>query len=197
MTTNQTAPALLLARAISWVGHPLVFVMVSVAIVLATTMAPAAAWPILACLFFSVILPTAVLLVIGVRSGRWKDLDVSVREERKRFYPTAIPISAAGLVTTWLIRAPFFILRGSIVTLGLFVVAAIINTWLKISLHTLFAFYCGMILCRIGAIAGIAGFTLAVLVFWSRLYLGRHTMMENVAGALVGIGGGILTAWWP
>lgn len=197
MTTNQPAPAHLLARAVSWVGHPLVFVMGSVAIVLATTMKSAAVWPILAGLFFSVILPMAILLVIGVRSGRWKDLDVSVREERTRFYPVAIPISAAGLVTTWLVRAPFFILRGGIVTLGLLVGAALINTRLKISLHTLFAFYCVMILSRTGSIAGIAAFTLATLVFWSRLYLGRHTMMENITGACVGVGGGILAAWLP
>lgn len=185
------------ARAVSWIGHPFIFLLACVAIVLATRMPPTAVWPILGCLFLSVIVPMAVLLVIGVRSGRWQDLDVSVREERKRFYPSAIPISAAGLATTWLMQAPFFVLRGGLVTLGLLVAAAVINTRLKISLHTLFAFYCAVILCGTGWITGPAAFLLAGLVFWSRWYLGRHTVPETTAGALLGVCGGILAAWWP
>jgi hypothetical protein len=186
-----------LARAISWIGHPLVFVMVSVGIVTMTQLASAAAWPILVTLFLSVIAPTAVLLIIGVRSGHWQDADVSVREERKRFYPWAIPISAAGVVATWLTRAPSFVLRGGLVTLGLFVIAAIANSRIKISLHTLFASYCTVILFRIGMICGVAALLLGGLVFWSRLYLGRHTVAETLAGVGVGIAGGILAAWWP
>ena len=186
-----------LARAISWIGHPLVFVMVSVGIVTMTQLASATAWPILVILFLSVIAPTAVLLIIGVRSGRWQDADVSVREERKRFYPWAIPISAVGVVATWLTRAPSFVLRGGLVTLGLFVVAAIANSRIKISLHTLFASYCTVILFRIGMICGVAALLLGGLVFWSRLYLGRHTVAETMAGVGVGIAGGILAAWWP
>jgi hypothetical protein len=186
-----------LARAISWIGHPLVFVMVSVGIVTMTQLASAAAWPILVTLFLSVIAPTAVLLIIGVRSGHWQDADVSVREERKRFYPWAIPISAVGVVATWLMRAPLFVLRGGLVTLGLFVVAAAVNSAMKISLHTLFAFYCTVILFRIGIACGVAGLLLSGLVFWSRLFLGRHSVAETLAGAAVGMGGGILSAWWP
>ena len=86
-------PSRLIARAVSWIGHPFVFVMASLAIVLGTQMTVAAAWPILACLFLSVIVPTAVLLIFGVRSGRWQDGDVSIRQERKRFYSWAIPNS--------------------------------------------------------------------------------------------------------
>ncbi len=171
--------------------------MASLAIVLGTQMTVASAWPIVACLFLSVIVPTAVLLFVGVRSGRWKDGDVSIREERKRFYPWAIPISAAGVTATWFMRAPNFIVRGAIVTVGLLILAAIINTRLKISLHTLFAFYCVVILFRTSSPAGSVALALAVLVFWSRLNLGRHSVSENMAGALAGMVGGIFAAWWP
>ena len=78
-------------------------------------------------------------LLAGVRAGRWRDADVSVREERKRFYPWAIIFSALGTLIIWLIRAPFFVVRGGLVTLALFLVAAIANFRLKLSLHTLFA----------------------------------------------------------
>ena len=185
------------ARFVSWIGHPLVFVPISLAIVVTTQLAPRVGLPILAALFLCVIAPIAVLLFIGVRSGRWRDADVSVREERRRFYPWAIPFSAAGTLAIWLMRAPTFILRGAIVTLALFVIAAIINLRLKISLHILFAFYCAVVLLRLGAAFGVSAVILAVLVFWSRLFLKRHTLIEAITGGSLGIAGGIVTAWWP
>jgi len=185
------------ARTISWIGHPLIFVSISVSIVVATQLVSSAALPILAALFLSVILPTAVLLFAGVRAGRWRDADVSVREERKRFYPWAMIFSALGTLITWLIRAPFFIVRGGLVTLALFVVAAITNFWLKISLHTLFASYCTVILFRINTLCGTVALIFAGLVFWSRLFLSRHTFVEVLAGVGLGISGGIIAAWWP
>jgi membrane-associated phospholipid phosphatase len=190
-------PAARFARAVSWIGHPLVFVTISVGIVVTTQLTSSAAVPILAALLLSVVVPTAVLLVAGVRSGRWQDADVSVREERKRFYPWAIPFSALGTLVTWLIRAPFFVVRGGLVTLALFVVAAITNFWLKISLHTLFASYCTVILFRINALCGTVALIFAGLVFWSRLFLSRHTFVEVLAGVGLGISGGIIAAWWP
>jgi hypothetical protein len=185
------------ARTISWIGHPLVFVSMSVAIVVATQLSASAAIPVLAALFLSVILPTAILLMAGVRSGRWQDADVSVHEERKRFYPWAIPFSALGTLTTWLIGAPFFLVRGGLVTLVLFVIAAIVNWRLKISLHTLFAAYCTAILFRIHPGWGTLALILTGLVFWSRLFLSRHTLVEGATGVGLGISGGIIAGWWP
>src|ERR1700719_741338 len=86
-----------LAVIVSWIGHPLVFVAISVGIVVTTQLASRAAIPLLAALFLSLIAPMGLLLFFGVRSGRWADADVSVREERKRFYPIAIPLSALGI----------------------------------------------------------------------------------------------------
>lgn len=183
------------ARIISWIGHPLVFVPVSLAIVVTTRLAPRVGIPIIGVLFLFVIAPIAILLFAGVRSGRWRDADVSVREERRRFYPWAIPFSAVGALAIWLMRAPAFILRGAIVTLALFVLAAIINLRLKISLHILFAFYCAVILLRLGVFCGVSALILALLVFWSRVFLGRHTLIEATMGGLMGVAGGIVTAW--
>jgi membrane-associated phospholipid phosphatase len=190
-------PAARFARVVSWIGHPLIFVTISVGIVVTSQLTSSAAIPILAALLLSVVVPTAILLVAGVRSGRWQDADVSVREERKRFYPWAIPFSALGTLVTWLIRAPFFVVRGGLVTLALFVVAAITNFWLKISLHTLFASYCTLILFRINTLCGTVALIFAGLVFWSRLFLSRHTLVEVLAGLGLGITGGIIAAWWP
>jgi hypothetical protein len=184
-----------LAVIVSWIGHPLVFVTVSVGIVLATQLASRRAIGLIGALFLAVIAPTGVLLFLGVRSGRWRDADVSVREERKRFYPIAIPLSALGTIVMWLANAPRYILRGGVITLLLLIAAAITNHWSKISLHTLFATYCTVILFRVNMFCGSAALILAALVFWSRLFLSRHTVFENIGGVVLGAVGGIATAW--
>jgi hypothetical protein len=186
-----------LARAISWIGHPLVFVTLSVGVVIALRLPNRVGVVVLLALLLSVIFPTALLLFRGLRSGRWSDADVSVRTERNRFYPMAIPISALGVGMLWLLHAPAFMARGAFVTLGLLVVAAIANFRIKLSLHALFAFYCTVILFRVQPAFGAAALALALLVFWSRLYLQRHDVPEMLTGALLGMAGGVVTAWWP
>ena len=184
-----------IATIVSWAGHPLVFVTISVGIVLATQLASRRAIGLIGALFLAVIAPTGVLLFLGVRSGRWGDADVSVREERKRFYPIAIPLSALGTIVMWLANAPRSILRGGMITLLLLIAAAIMNHWSKVSLHTLFATYCTVILFRVNIFCGSAALILAGLVFWSRLLLSRHTISENISGVALGTVGGIATAW--
>ena len=106
-------------------------------------------------------------------------------------------LSAGGIIALLVLRAPGFVIRGAVVTLALLVLAAIINRYLKISLHTMFAFYCAVVLLRIGWLCGAVAVVLALLVLWSRLHLRRHALADVVLGALVGIAGAIITAWCP
>jgi membrane-associated phospholipid phosphatase len=183
------------ARFISWIGHPLVFVAASVVVVVGTQLGLQAGFPIFVALLLSTLVPTAILLLSGVRSGRWSDADVSIRKERQRFFPWAVPFSLAGVLVMYLIHAPAYITRGGVVTLALFLVSWIVNCFLKLSLHALFAFYCAMILFRIGAGWGTIAFLLAILVTWSRLILRRHSPIELIAGIALGLIGGFVTAW--
>jgi hypothetical protein len=187
--------AVVFARWVSWIGHPLVFISLSVAIIIVLRLASRAGLALFLTLLATLILPMALLLFRGVRSGRWSDVDVSVRAERVRFYPRAIPISAVAVIGLWLLRAPAFALRGAVVTWFLLVVAALINFRIKLSLHALFAFYSAIILFVIHPLVGAIAFVLAFLVFWSRLYLGRHDVLELLAGASLGLLGGLVTAW--
>jgi hypothetical protein len=96
----------------------------------------------------------------------------------------------------WWMRAPGYIIRGGMVTLGLFLVSWLVNFSLKLSLHALFAGYCTIILFRIGPIWGVIALVLAVLVAWSRLFLRRHTRIELAAGIMLGLIGGFVAGWW-
>jgi len=183
------------ARFISWIGHPLIFVAASVAIVVGAQLGLHAGFPILLALLLSTLVPTAILLLSGVRSGRWSDADVSARKERQRFFPWAVPFSLAGVLVMYLIHAPAYILRGGVVTFALFLASWILNCFLKLSLHALFAFYCATILFRIGSLWGAIALVLALLVAWSRLFLQRHTPTELIAGISLGLIGGFVIGW--
>jgi hypothetical protein len=137
-----------------------------VGIVVVSRLARRDALSILLVLFVSVILPTALLLFGGVRFGHWSDADISVRTERKRFYPAAIPLLAIGIVALWSLRASNLVLRGALLTFALFVLAAIANFRIKLSLHALFGFYCSVILFRINPFFGGVAFALAITLFW-------------------------------
>jgi hypothetical protein len=188
-------PTVLFARWVSRIGHPLVFITLSLGIVIALRLANRAGLALLLTLLVTVILPMALLLFRGFQSGRWSDPDVSVRAERIRFYPRAILVSAVAVIVLLLLHAPTFALRGATMTLFLLIIAALLNFRIKLSLHALFAFYSAIILFLVNPIAGAVGFTLAFLVFWSRLHLKRHDLSETLIGAFLGLLGGLVTAW--
>jgi PAP2 superfamily len=188
-------PTVVFARWVSRVGHPLVFISLSVGIIITLRLANRAGLALSFTLLATVILPMALLLFRGFQSGRWSDPDVSIHAERVRFYPRAISISAVAVIVLLLSRAPDFALRGATMTLFLLIMAALINFRIKLSLHALFAFYSAVILFVVNPVAGAVAFTLALLVFWSRLYLKRHDLLETLVGAFLGLLGGLVTAW--
>jgi membrane-associated phospholipid phosphatase len=79
--------------------------------------------------------------------------------------------------------------------LVLLILAALINFRIKLSLHALFAFYSAIILFVVNPLVGAVAFTLAFLVFWSRLYLRRHDLLETLVGTFLGLLGGLVTVW--
>jgi len=188
-------PTVVFARWVSWIGHPLVFISLSVGIIIALRLANRAGLALSLTLLATVILPMALLLFRGVQSGRWSDPDVSIHAERVRFYPRAISISAVAVFVLLLSRAPAFALRGATMTLFLLIIAALINFRIKLSLHALFGFYSAVILFVVNPVVGAVASAVALLVFWSRLYLKRHDLLETLVGAFLGLLGGLVTAW--
>jgi len=172
----------------------LVFITLSVGIIVTLRLANGAGLALLLTLLATVILPMALLLFRGFQSGQWSDPDVSIRAGRVRFYPRAISISLVAVIVLLLMHAPAFALRGATMTLFLLIIAALINFRIKLSLHTLFAFYSAIILLVVNPVVGAVAFGLALLVFWSRLYLKRHDLSETLVGTFLGLLGGLVTA---
>jgi len=186
-----------LAVIVSWIGHPLVLVTSTVGFVLGTQLPWPSAIVIGLTLLLAVVSPIALLLWLGIRSGHWRDADVSIREERKRFLLIAIPILALGTVIAWFAKVPGYVLRGQVITLFLLLIVGVTNQRSKVSLHTLFATYCTVILFQVNAVSGVIAGLMTILVFWSRLVLSRHSAGEALIGTALGAAGGIVAAWLP
>ena len=173
------------ARWISILGHPFILIPVLVAAVTVRRLPPKQAAFIVGTVILVSIVPMFLFIARRVRAGAWTNYDVSVREQRTGMYPAALAITAATVLVLAWAQVPRPILRGVLAILLLIGLAALINLWLKISLHTAFAVFTALaVLPSRGLAAGLL--FLALAIAWARLELGRHTPAEVLGGALLG-----------
>jgi hypothetical protein len=136
------------------------------------------------------ILPIAILTIHQVRRGAWANVDASKPRERPILYIVAIS-SVLALVCYLLVIQPYSILlRGSVVTLALLVVCAIITRWIKVSLHMTAAALTATVLLLLGSPIGWIVMAILPILAWSRLALERHTPAELALGLALGIAAG-------
>ena len=142
----------------------------------------------------SSLLPMLVI-VWGVRTGRWDGHHVRNREDRLVPFLALIGLSLAGLALLVLGGAPWpmVALDLSMIT-SLLVTGAITAKW-KISMHTAVA--AGAVVIAMTYVPAL--WVLAALVAvigWSRVQVGDHTPAQVVAGAVIGavLGGGLYAA---
>ena len=177
---------------VSVIAHPFVLIPVLVAVVTARSLPPREAAAVVGLVVAGSILPMLWIIVRRVRSGAWTDHDVSVREQRTGMYPAALAISAGSVVLLYAAGVSQGIVRGTVAIFGLIAVSALVNTRLKVSLHTGFAAFTAVSLLSVSRPMGIAAVLVALAVAWSRLELRRHTLPEVVGGTLLGIGAALL-----
>ena len=75
---------------------------------------------------------------------------------------------------------------------GLLGGAALVNRWVKASLHVGFAVMAAMTLILLGHVVGWALVPVVPALGWSRLVLGRHSPAELLAGGLLGLSASLL-----
>jgi len=179
-----------IARWISILGHPFVLIPALVAAVTVRRLPPEQVAQIVGIVVLVSVVPMLLLMARRVRSGAWTNYDVSVREQRVGLYPAALAIATATVLVLAWAQVPRPILHGVLATLLLIGIAALVNLWLKISLHTAFAVFTAVALWPSRGLAA-GGLVLALAIAWSRLEMGRHTLPEVIGGALLGAAVGI------
>ena len=148
------------------------------------TPAAGLAYGLLAVLFCAAV-PYAVIW-IGVRRGRLTDHHISRREQRRTPLLIALISVAVGLVLLRLAGAPAELIAMVAAALMAGVGVTVANQFWKMSAHTAVAAGSVAVLVMVFGPVLLAGYTLVVLVGWSRVALGAHTTAQVLVGATVG-----------
>lgn len=177
-----------LARSLSVLGHPFIVLPASVAALSVLRGGDVRAGALLGGLFVVV----SVLIVAGVKAGRFNDFDVSERERRPGFY---LLIIAGAAALAYSLRADPQAVSACLSAGALLVVCGVVNRWTKASLHTAFGLYAAGFWAAWSLAAGLAALPLAAAVAWSRLHLRRHSLKEVLVGAALGVLAAVALLW--
>jgi len=173
-----------LARALSTAGHPLLLVPLTVA-------AATRNWRWTLIIAAGTILPLLAIIVRNVRRGTWSDGDVSRHEQRPGLYRAAVPLLAASAVVLYLSGAPASMMRPLAAAVVMLLIGLVANRFLKISMHMMFAAFCGVCIVRVYPWSAVAIVPFVLAIAWSRRKLERHTRVEIATGLLLGLAAGI------
>jgi len=172
------------ARSLSILGHPVVVVPGAVALLLLHRRASS---PLLIVLALSLIAGAVLIFSVWqVHRGRWQHVDASLVQERRSLNLfLAIVLFLAAAIAFVASAEPGLTL--GLALSGLLIVLVILaSPWVKLSLHASFAAFAVVLLWPLPfwfvAIAALA----AASICWSRVLLARHTVIEVVAGSLLG-----------
>jgi membrane-associated phospholipid phosphatase len=149
-------------------------------------------WTLLS--FAIVILPALVFILVRVRSGRYQDIDVSIRNDRYVLYFLSGSCLVLMIILLIVFQAPAIAQKTLQAGFLSILVGSIFNRFVnKLSLHVLTVAGCAVVLFLVSPIAGVALAFISILVAWSRVYLQRHTIPEVIWGWVVGI---LCTIFW-
>ena len=133
--------------------------------------------------FIIATVPPLTWVAVNVRSGRYTDMDVSVREDRHKLYVIAVLSFVALIVTLTVTDAPRIVLGCIYASLIAVTVGALINRFLtKVSLHAIFMGGSAGVILLISPVVGIIMCSIALLVGWSRIHLNRHSGKQVLLG---------------
>ncbi len=128
-----------------------------------------------------IILPVIIWLVWNVKTGRYTNMDVSNRVQRKTLY-----IFIAGCVISYLI---FHYVRNGLLDLVMLFILILLfalqisNFYIKSSMHTAFNVFVAALFFAMDWKAGLFWLGIAALVGLTRVILKRHTVQEVFMGA--------------
>lgn len=182
--TKQTA------QFISTIGHPFLLLPVVLAWLTIRKVGFESSWPTLTAIAICIAL-MVVFLYLRKRKGLISNWDVSAQEERSSsIYRPILFLTGVVALVMYSLKQPFI---GDTLFFGLLIaVCYAINARIKVSQHTVIAYYVSFLVLPVNWRIGLIFLGLAPLVGWSRIVLGRHQKNEVMLGTAVGILFGIL-----
>jgi hypothetical protein len=133
-----------------------------------------------------VLIPLTIYIRSKVRKKEWGNIDASNKKERPPFYLLTIILLLVLITIISFIPSFAFLLRGSIAVVVLLILHALLNKYIKASLHLSFASFTMLMLMGQGFTYGLLILVVIPVLFWARLILKRHTVPELLSGLAAG-----------
>jgi membrane-associated phospholipid phosphatase len=134
--------------------------------------------------FFAVLGPLLVLFWL-MGQGQVSDLDVTRREERQKPFLAALAGAVLACGVLYTMGAPPLLGRFATAHTVVISIVFVVTFYWKISVHAAGAAAVATLTTAVLETQMFA-FLLVLLVAWARLYLGRHTFPQVLAGGLLG-----------
>ena len=174
------------AELVSQIFHPLVVVIPTLVIAmtrLGSTIWEAIFWTVLSIAIVN--LPMALLLFWGVRSGKYSDASVSIREQRTSIYAVGSTCLVILLAVLIIGKAPVVIIACLVSAVIATILGYVINRYTKLSLHSAAMAGCTAVLLWTAPLIGVVMAIFAPLVGWARIRLKHHTPVQILIGWMV------------
>lgn len=176
-----------LAKAISVLGHPLLTLAIFTLLIAFHLYDSVKAFLISLLIIGFVVIPVTLRNYIKVRNKEYTNFDVSDRRQRESFYPFTIILLLLITIIEYFIpdTKEFFV--GTCCALLMIITTAVVNFKIKSSLHTSVSIYLSVIYFNFNSNVALLLCCLTFLIAVSRLVLKRHTVIEIITGACIGL----------
>ena len=187
---SRTSRADRFAEAVSSIFHPFIVVVPTMLIAIlyrGSSLAQALFWTALS--IGIVILPLVYLIFSGVRSGRYSDPSISIREQRRSLYITASVLFILLIVILVLGKAPLILVACLTAAVLATLIGFLINSrFTKLSLHSIAIAGCTTVTILTLPWLGITMALIMLVVAWARIRLRHHTLAQILIGWTVAVG---------
>lgn len=176
-----------IANFISIIGHPMLTIPVFVVIAMFGfedfKKAAFISFLIIGCIF----IPLIVRMYLKTKNGTYTNFDVSDRKQRKSLFIYAVPLLAFVTFLLFTTGQNSNLCISVLFATVLAFVSQIVNLFIKSSLHVSLNIYLSFLVMTLNVTAGIVLLLFTVLLGWSRIVLGRHTLKEVLCGGCIGL----------
>ncbi|UBM59701.1 phosphatase PAP2 family protein [Marinilongibacter aquaticus] len=185
-----------LARLISNLGHPIVLACASLLFVNFQEFSLKKAVQLSGLTLIIAVFPLITYVYYQIQKGNFKDFDVSDQKKRNGLYPILIALQLILLLVLYLMDFSWTIRLGLLSCLFLLVLSYILNFYIKVSLHSSFSVFVSVLLYTLEPKYAFSLFLFALMIAHSRVYLGRHSLIEVVLGTIIGLISGYIFHLW-
>jgi hypothetical protein len=185
-----------LAQALSYILHPAILMILTVALV-SGRMRSHAAWVFIdVVILIAGLFPGLLYIYLKTRRGQFSHFHLLLKEERYVALPMLFIGVLASLGLYALTRAPVLMIRGMIIALLAGLGAIVISRFWKMSLHAAVAMGCAGLFIPVSGLAAGVFAILGLIVGLARVVVRHHTSAQVIVGWIYGLGMGSLSILW-